>query len=118
MTLDRDKLFARIVKDAEAGFDGNDGAGNPNMTAAQVCRKRVALERQQAKVSEALALLRITCQHPTPTFQYKGSSGNYDPSDNSYWMEWHCPDCGKKWTTDKSREERLRYPGAVETKVR
>ena len=27
MNIDRDKLFARIVADIEAGFDGNEGAG-------------------------------------------------------------------------------------------
>ena len=48
--------------------------------------------------------LRLACTHPDKTGECKGNTGNYDPSADSYWIDWYCPDCGKKWMTDQSRE--------------
>lgn len=67
-------------------------------------RKRASLERQEEKVEAAFASLRAQCPHHTPFMKYDGSSRNYDPSDDCFWIAWHCPDCGKRWITDQTRE--------------
>jgi hypothetical protein len=41
------------------------------------------------------------CQHINFTKKCDGSSGNYDPSADSYWIDWECQDCGKHMTTDQ-----------------
>jgi hypothetical protein len=40
------------------------------------------------------------CKHPTRHLEYtlKGSSGNYDPSNDCYWTVFHCGLCQKRWT--------------------
>jgi hypothetical protein len=45
--------------------------------------------------------LKELCTHPTASKKYCGSSGNYDPSADAYWIEFRCPDCGKFWMTDQ-----------------
>lgn len=57
-----------------------------------------------------LEALQLHCTHAEVTKRYRGSTGNYDPSCDEYWIEWHCPDCDKRWTTDQSRENVLK-PG-------
>lgn len=32
------------------------------------------------------------------TGKYRGNTGNYDPSADSYWVEFKCPVCGDHWT--------------------
>lgn len=80
------------------------------MTPKQVQRKRKSIYEKQVRLSEELYELQSICTHPTVTKQYRGSSGNYDPSNDGYWINWHCPDCDKRWTTDQSRENILK-PG-------
>ena len=82
------------------------------MTPAQVQRKRKSIRDKQVRLSEELYELQTTCTHPNVTKKYGGSSGNYDPSNDCYWIDWRCPDCDKAWTTDQSRENVLK-PGKV-----
>lgn len=79
--------------------------------------RRAALERHEAKTAAALQLLQIECPHPVPFAKYRGSSGNYDPSADSHWIEWRCPDCGKHWQTDQTREAMKMYPNAVRVRT-
>lgn len=82
------------------------------MTPKQIQRKRQTILNKQVKLSEELYELQMLCTHPDLTKKYGGNTGNYDPSQDSYWIDWHCPDCGKRWTTDQSRENTLK-PGIV-----
>jgi hypothetical protein len=75
-------------------------------SAVSIRRRRAAIERQQAETAAKLARLQIECQHATPHYRYRGDSGNC-------WIEWHCIDCGKGWTTAQDSDEVRRYPGAV-----
>ena len=77
-------------------------------------RKMATLKKTQAKVTSEMQLLRMECPHNTPKYKYNGSTGNYDPSSDGYWIEWNCPDCEKHWTTDQGIDEIRRYPGAVQ----
>ena len=68
---------------------------------SSIRKRREALERQEAKTSAAIKLLQIECQHPNATKKYGASTGNYDPSANGYWIDFQCPDCGKRWSVDQ-----------------
>lgn len=83
---------------------------NENMTVTQVKRKRITIQNKIISLREQLEELQNLCKHPDVTKKYGGDSGNYDPSQDSYWIDWRCPDCGKFWTTDQSRENVLK-PG-------
>lgn len=80
------------------------------MTPKQVQRKRKSILDKQVRLSEELYELQTICTHPDITKKYCGDTGNYDPSQDSYWINWHCPDCDKRWTTDQDRENVLK-PG-------
>lgn len=85
---------------------------NANITPTQVKRKRITIHDKIAKLNEQLSELQTLCTHPDVTKKYGGNTGNYDPSADSYWIDWACPDCGKKWRTDQDRENSLK-PGRV-----
>lgn len=85
---------------------------NANMTPAQVKRKRINIDTKINKLNDQLKELQSLCPHPDVTKKYKGNTGNYDPSADCYWIEWHCPDCGKYWITDQDLENRMK-PGRV-----
>ena len=80
------------------------------MTSKQIQRKYTTIMNKKAKLSIQLSELQELCTHPDITKQYRGDTGNYDPSQDSYWINWHCPDCDKRWTTPQDRENLLK-PG-------
>ena len=43
----------------------------------------------------------LTCKHPNLEKTHKSNTGNYDPSADSYWIEFKCPDCNKFWMEDQ-----------------
>jgi len=55
-----------------------------------------------------LARHQSRCKHPTRHLRYKldGSTGNYDPTQDRYWTDFHCRLCQKKWTTGGQRDLR------------
>lgn len=63
--------------------------------------------RKIARLNDKISLLRAEikviqddlCGHVNHTKKYDGNSGNYDPSADSYWIDWECKDCGKMMTT-------------------
>lgn len=82
------------------------------MTPKQIQRKRKSIYNKQVKLSEELYELQTLCTHTNVTKKYGGNTGNYDPSADSYWIDWNCLDCGKRWTTDQDRENNLK-PGII-----
>lgn len=71
------------------------------MTPAQIRRKMKTILKHQAIWRTAEIDLQNQCNHVNVDKTYKGNSGNYDPSANSYWIEFKCSDCGKFWTEDQ-----------------
>lgn len=71
------------------------------MTPAQVRRKLATINKHQTKWDDAERELQSTCSHPAASKKHCGNSGNYDPSADSYWIEFKCPDCGKRWMEDQ-----------------
>jgi hypothetical protein len=41
------------------------------------------------------------CNHPNVSKEYKANTGNYDSSADRYWINFHCPDCDKRWQEDQ-----------------
>jgi len=77
-------------------------------------RRRLELISEAAR--DAIGELQQQCDHSGEvTYKYAGSSGNWSKSDDEYWMEWHCMDCGKHWTTSQDNAYELTtktYPRA------
>lgn len=55
----------------------------------------------QAKISALIADIRNECKHPAATRDPKSDTGNWDRSQDSYWYDCKCPDCGKFWSEDQ-----------------
>ena len=47
------------------------------------------------------------CSHPVScvTKKYEASTGNWDRSDDSYWINLYCSLCDKKWTVKDSESD-------------
>jgi hypothetical protein len=37
------------------------------------------------------------CAHARVEKKHGASTGNYDPSDDRYWTDFHCLECDKRW---------------------
>lgn len=78
------------------------------MTPKQVQRRLRTIQKGITSWYDKLGDLRTKhCEHPDVTKKYEGSTGNYDPSADSYWIRWRCPDCEHTWVTDQSRKNIL-----------
>lgn len=59
----------------------------------------------EASIQEAKAKIKhiqeYKCSHPNATKEYKADTGNYSKSDDRYWIDYSCPDCGKHWSKDQ-----------------
>ena len=38
------------------------------------------------------------CKHLKATKKYCSNTGNYDPSQDSYWIDFYCETCLKRWS--------------------
>ena len=63
---------------------------------------KIQLELKRDRAVTKLNLHLSTCIHPSEyvDVQHKGNTGNFDPSADSYWTEYHCKLCDKKWRKD------------------
>lgn len=74
-------------------------------------KKEVAEYRQQILEAQKVYYhyfqeyqkIRDLCQHEKITYKHKSNTGNYCPSDDSYWAECCCLVCDKKW--DESQQD-------------
>jgi hypothetical protein len=71
------------------------------MTPSQVRLRLSTINKHQVKWDSAEKELQNLCTHPNTSKKYACSSGNYDPTADSYWIEFRCPDCNKFWTVDQ-----------------
>lgn len=55
------------------------------------------------KINKKILAIRSKCKHPKRfrTATYKSDTGNYDPSQDFYWIENTCEICGKFWIEDQ-----------------
>ena len=55
----------------------------------------------QSFLNEQLIALQDTCRHENVEKKYRSNTGNYDPTADCYWIDFHCPDCEKRWSRDQ-----------------
>lgn len=85
------------------------------MKQSPIKRKIERLNSKIQKLREDIKQVQEACPHADLTYKYGGDSGNYDRSQDCYWIDWHCNDCGKSWTTDQDNGYHLTsvvYPQA------
>jgi hypothetical protein len=60
---------------------------------AHVLTGQIAVLQQELKVHQE------KCKHPERyrTYKYGANTGNYDPTCDVYWTDYHCELCLKKW---------------------
>lgn len=71
------------------------------MTPKQVVRKKLSIESKIDKLNASLEQLKETCSHYSLRYRNQGSSGGWD-SEGSYWIDWYCQDCEKRWNTGQT----------------
>lgn len=71
------------------------------MTQEEIREKWESIDRREDKLASELAKLQSTCTHPNLEKTYKSNTGNYDPTADSYWIEFRCPDCRARWNEDQ-----------------
>lgn len=71
------------------------------MTQDEIRNKWESIDRREDKLAKELIKLQSLCNHPNVKKEYKSNTGNYDPSADSYWIEFRCPDCRKRWIEEQ-----------------
>lgn len=70
------------------------------MKASQIRKRRGSIDKAIAHQKEKLADLQANCPHENKVALHRSSTGNYDPDQNSYWVEYSCIDCGLRYTEE------------------
>lgn len=74
----------------------------PAMKTQRLIReKHEDIQAQIASFYLEIDTLREKCTHPNAKKEPKSDTGNWDRSQDSYWKECVCPDCGKRWNEDQ-----------------
>lgn len=78
----------------------------PEETPAQKFQKRIQeqrvdIQKRIQRAKDELVALQDRCTHPNALKENKASTGNWSQSDDSYWKECFCLDCGKLWREDQ-----------------
>jgi len=61
-------------------------------------KKRVIeIKNEQQSLVEELQEIQRKCKHIRTNEKDCGNTGNYDPTADRYWTEYHCLMCDKKW---------------------
>lgn len=64
----------------------------------QIRQLREDLDARIDKLDEARRQLQLVCLHIGATQAPRSDTGNWCKSDDRYWYECSCPDCGLWWT--------------------
>lgn len=59
------------------------------------------IQAQIASFYLEIDTLREKCTHPNAQKENKASTGNWDRSQDCYWRDCKCPDCGKLWREEQ-----------------
>jgi len=66
-----------------------------------VRKKMDYVVKKQLMWAEREKEIQEQCPHENCSEEYKGNSGNYDPTADSYWIEFRCADCDKFWIEEQ-----------------
>ena len=67
----------------------------------KIKRRFDTIEKHQKHWHEELVNLQDNCPHTDVVKTGHSDTGNWSKSDDSYWYEFRCPDCGRFWTEDQ-----------------
>ena len=85
------------------------------ITSKQVIKKKISIELKILKLNDELTDLQDKCPHHTLRYRGCGTSGGWD-YEGSYWYDWFCPDCDKRWRTEQKYDIEMdilkKYPNA------
>ena len=56
------------------------------------------LNKKILELNQKIILIQSSCQHTSSVVVFKSDTGNYDPSEDSYWKEFTFSSCQKKWS--------------------
>lgn len=70
-------------------------------TQKEINRQRESITRKLKKLNSNLNDLQQKCAHPRATKKGNSDTGNWCKSDDCYWYDFSCPDCGLKWSEDQ-----------------
>ena len=71
------------------------------MTQDEIRAKMNALMIKEEKIALKMIKLQNKCEHPNVNKKYRSNTGNYDPTADSYWIEYDCLDCDRRWSEDQ-----------------
>lgn len=66
-----------------------------------IAEKYEKLQDKLIRIGVKIKQLREECPHKGVYYSYGASTGNYDPSANSYWVDFNCPHCGIQWRVNQ-----------------
>lgn len=61
------------------------------------------LRRRRDKAQALLDLHLSSCTHRGAEKTHGSNTGNYDPSADCYWTDFHCRTCGRSWHEEGSK---------------
>jgi hypothetical protein len=78
----------------------------PPETQDQKTQRRIRESREEVQAqimhyTNELIAIQDRCTHPGAMKENKANTGNYDRSQDTYWKDCVCPDCGKRWMEDQ-----------------
>ena len=99
-----DKTYGEHLGCKECGKDVwsmSSIAGKPKTVKsnAKVKKRIESLENKIYELDLQIENIQNTlCEHNIITRKNDGNTGNYSSSDDSYWTNYECQDCRKRWT--------------------
>jgi len=67
------------------------------------------LQEEARQLYSKIKVIQDECSHPDScvTYEYGANTGNYDPTADNYWVNFHCKLCDKYWIkrTDYWKDE-------------
>lgn len=65
----------------------------------QIKRRYTTIMKKIESLEQEINELQEECPHANVTIKHDSNTGNYDPTADSYWIDFHCQDCDKRWRT-------------------
>lgn len=62
-----------------------------------ISEKKDAIQQVIVDAKALLKSLQEECPHESGSYAYGSNTGNWCPSDDSYWRNHHCSDCDGQW---------------------
>jgi len=64
----------------------------------KIHKKVKDLQLEISRLRKEIDELMEQCPHTHTVHAYGGNTGNWSKSDDCYWIDFKCYDCGKRWT--------------------